>query len=84
MLAEILMVRLEAAARLQEQAASLSSGRFVPFTQSNQSYSTTRRLVLPTDLRGLKPVSYMSVISEQKGHFWRRLVVPGLAMEIGK
>jgi hypothetical protein len=32
MLAEIFMVRLEAAARLQEQAASLSSGRFVPFT----------------------------------------------------
>ena len=57
MLAEIFMVRLEAAAWLQEQAASLSSGRFVPFTQSNQSYSTTRRLVLPTDLRGLKPVS---------------------------
>jgi hypothetical protein len=57
MLAEIFMVRLEAAAWLQEQAASLSSGRFVPFTQSNQSYSTTRRLVLPTDLRGLEPVS---------------------------
>jgi hypothetical protein len=36
MLAEIFMVRLEAAARLQEQAASLSSSRFVPFTLSNQ------------------------------------------------
>ena len=51
------MFRLEAAARLQEQAASLSSGRFVPFTLSNQSYSKTRQLVLPTDLRGLEPVS---------------------------
>ena len=36
MLAEIFMVRLEAAARLQEQTASLSSSRFVPFTLSNQ------------------------------------------------
>ena len=36
MLAEIFIVRLEAAARLQEQAASLSSSRLVPFTLSNQ------------------------------------------------
>jgi hypothetical protein len=36
MLAEIFMVRLEAAAGLQEQTASLSSSRFVPFTLSNQ------------------------------------------------
>ena len=34
------MVRLGAAARLQEQAASLRSGRFVPLTLSNRSYST--------------------------------------------
>ena len=36
MLAEIFMVGLEAAARLQEQTALLSSGRFVPFAPSNQ------------------------------------------------
>ena len=36
MLAEIFLVRLEAAARLQEQTASLSNSRFVPFTRSNQ------------------------------------------------
>jgi len=54
MLAEIFMVRLEAAARLPEQAASLSSSRFVPSTlRSNQPYSKTRRL---TDLIGLEPV----------------------------
>jgi hypothetical protein len=36
MLAEIFLVRLEAAARLQEQTASLSSSKFVPFTPSSQ------------------------------------------------
>jgi hypothetical protein len=34
--AEIFMVRLEAAARLQEKTASLSSSPFVPFAPSNQ------------------------------------------------
>ena len=43
MLAVIFMVRLEATARLQEQTASLSSGRFVPLTLSNQSYSRKTR-----------------------------------------
>ena len=32
----VLMVRMEAAVRLQEQTASLSSSRFVPFALSNQ------------------------------------------------
>jgi hypothetical protein len=36
MLAEIFIVRLEAAARVHEQTASLSSNVFVPFTPSNQ------------------------------------------------
>ena len=36
MLAEIFMARMEAAVRLQEQAASLSSSPFVPFVPSNQ------------------------------------------------
>jgi hypothetical protein len=36
MLAEIFIVRLEAAARLREQTASLSSSVFVPFTPNNQ------------------------------------------------
>ena len=36
MLAEIFIVRLEAAARLQEQTATLSSSPFVPFTPNNQ------------------------------------------------
>ena len=36
MLAEIFMVRLEAAARLQQEPASLSSSSFVPFTANNQ------------------------------------------------
>jgi hypothetical protein len=36
MLAEIFMVRMEAAVRLQEQTASLSSSPFVPFVPSNQ------------------------------------------------
>ena len=57
MLAVIFMARLEATARVQEQTASLTSSRFVPFTLSKQSYSKTRRLVLPTDLRELEPVS---------------------------
>src|ERR1700731_1282602 len=35
MLAEIFMVRLEAAARLQQEPASLSSSSFVPFTANN-------------------------------------------------
>ena len=36
MLAEIFIVRLEAAARLEEQTATLSSSPFVPFTPNNQ------------------------------------------------
>jgi hypothetical protein len=36
MLAEIFMLRIEAAARLQEQTASLSSSPFVPFTDIQQ------------------------------------------------
>ena len=36
MLAEIFIVRLEAAARLQEQTATLSSSPFVPFTPNNR------------------------------------------------
>jgi hypothetical protein len=35
MLAEIFMVRLEAAARRQEHTASLSGSSFVPFTPNN-------------------------------------------------
>ena len=47
MLAEIFMVRLEAAARLQEQTATLSGSPFVPFTPNNQFLFKTGRLVLP-------------------------------------
>ena len=36
MLGEIFIVRLEAAARLEEQTATLSSSPFVPFTPNNQ------------------------------------------------
>ena len=36
MLAEIFMVRLEAAAQLQQETALLSSSPFVPFTPNNQ------------------------------------------------
>ena len=36
MLAEIFMARMEAAVRLQEQTASLSSSPFVPFVPSSQ------------------------------------------------
>ena len=36
MLAEIFMVRLEAAARLQHQTVLLSSSSFVPFIPNNQ------------------------------------------------
>ena len=36
MLAEIFIVRLEAAAGLQQQTASLSSSPFIPFTFNNQ------------------------------------------------
>ena len=36
MLAEIFMVRLEAAAGLQQETASLSSSPFIPFTPNNQ------------------------------------------------
>jgi hypothetical protein len=36
MLAEIFMVRLEAAARLRQETASLSSSPFIPFTPNNQ------------------------------------------------
>ena len=48
MLAEIFMVRLEAAAWLQEQTASLSNSQFVLFTQSNQ-FAFKDRTVRPTD-----------------------------------
>ena len=51
MLAETFMVRLEAAARLQEQTATLSGSPFVPFTPNNQFLCKTGRLVLPTDPR---------------------------------
>jgi hypothetical protein len=36
MLAEMLMVRLEAVARVSDQAIPVSSNRFVPFIASNQ------------------------------------------------
>ena len=36
MLAEIFMVRLEAAARLQQETALVSSSPFIPFTPDNQ------------------------------------------------
>ena len=36
MLAEIFMVRLEAAARLQQETALVSSSPFIPFTPNNQ------------------------------------------------
>jgi hypothetical protein len=48
MLGEIFMVRLEAAARLQEQTASLTNSRFVPFTQSNQ-FAFKDRTARPTE-----------------------------------
>ena len=48
MLAEIFMVRLEAAARLQEQTATLSGSPFVPFTPNNQ-FLFIDRTARPTD-----------------------------------
>jgi hypothetical protein len=36
MLAEIFIVRLEAAARLQQETALVSSSPFIPFTPDNQ------------------------------------------------
>jgi hypothetical protein len=48
MLAEIFMVQLEAAARLQEQTAPLSGSRFVPFTPSDQ-FVFKDRAVRPAD-----------------------------------
>ncbi len=63
MLAEIFVVRLEAAARLQEQTASLSSSRFVPFTRSNQFLfkdKTARLADRPQETRN-EPVSQVSV-----------------------
>ena len=36
MLAEIFMARMEAAVRLQQETASLSSSPFIPFTPNNQ------------------------------------------------
>jgi hypothetical protein len=36
MLAEIFMVRLEAAARLQQETALVSSSPFIPFPPNNQ------------------------------------------------
>jgi hypothetical protein len=63
MLAEIFMVRLEAAARLQEQAASLSSSRFVPLTLSNQFLfkDKTAGLAKRPQGSGNDPVSQVSV-----------------------
>jgi hypothetical protein len=42
MLAEIFMLRIEAAARLQEQTASLSNSPFVPFTLNHQFLNKDR------------------------------------------
>ena len=55
MLAEIFMVRLEAAARLQEQTASLSSSSVRPVhSRAISSYSKTGRLILPTAIGRLE------------------------------
>ena len=55
MLAEIVMVRLEAAARLQEQTTSLSSGvRSSRSPAAISSYLKTGRLVLPTAIGRLE------------------------------
>lgn len=48
MLAEIFMVRLEAAARLQQEMASLSSSPFIPFGPNNQ-FSFKDRTARPAD-----------------------------------
>ena len=48
MLAEIFMVRLEAAARLQQEPASLSSSSFVPFT-ANKHFLFKDRGAGPVD-----------------------------------
>ena len=43
MLAEIFMVKLEAAARVSSETAPVSDGRFVPFTRSTQVTFKERR-----------------------------------------
>ena len=54
MLAEIFMVRLEAAARLQQEPASLSSSSFVPFTANNHFLFKDRTAGPLTDLGRLE------------------------------
>ena len=48
MLVEIFIVRLEAAARLQQETASLSSSTFIPFTP-NKQFLFKDRTVRPAD-----------------------------------
>jgi hypothetical protein len=50
MLAEIFMVRLEAAARLQQETALVSSSPFIPFTPNNQ-FLFKGRAACPDDRR---------------------------------
>ena len=60
MLAEIFMVRSEAAARLQQETALLSSSTFTPFTPNNQ-FLFKDRAAFPDDPRwetGNEEVSY--------------------------
>src|SRR6476619_3059389 len=54
MLAEIFMVRLEAAARLPQEPASLSSSSFVPFTANNHFLFKDRTAGPLTDLGRLE------------------------------
>jgi hypothetical protein len=48
MLAEIFMVRMEAAAPLQQETVSLSSSPFIPFTANNQ-FLFKDRIACPAD-----------------------------------
>jgi hypothetical protein len=48
MLAEIFMVRLEAAARLQQETVSPSGSPFIPFTANNQ-FRFKDRIARPAD-----------------------------------
>ena len=48
MLAEIFMVRLEAAARLKQETVSLSSSPFIPFAANNQ-FRFKDRIARPAD-----------------------------------
>jgi hypothetical protein len=75
MLAEIFMVRLEAAARVSQEKAAQSNSRFVPFTDNNQFiFKDSGEQACPTHLARTVPA-----MRSLSGSLAAALVTTGLA-----